>query len=316
MLGFILNRVLVAIPTLLILSLVVFSLQQLLPGDPALVLVGEDADPRVIAAVRQEYRLDQPFPIRYAEWMLHVLQGDFGMSLRIKEPVGPMLLEKIPVTLTLALFAMAISLMVGIPAGIVAATQRGKVADYVANVVALSGISIPNFWLGIMLILFFSVRLGWLPAGGYVSPVEDFWECLRHIVMPATVLGTALAAAMMRHTRSAMLNVMRQDYVRTARAKGLPERLVILKHALRNALVPIITLGTLQFGTLLAGAILTEQIFSIPGLGKMVVDAVFNREYAVVQAVTLLTGTFFILMSLVADVLYFIVNPKVRTRTL
>lgn len=313
MLRYLVHRLLVAAPTLLIISVLVFGLQQLLQGDPALVMVGEDADPAAIAAIRKQYWLDRPLPVQYAHWLGNALAGDFGESLRIKEPVGPMLSAKIPVTITLAACAMAISLAIGVPAGIVAAARRGRAADHAATLIALSGISIPNFWLGILLILLFAVRLGWLPAGGYVSPFQDPLDCLRHIAMPAFVLGAALAAAMMRHTRSAMLTVLRQDYVRTARAKGLPERVVVLKHALRNALVPIITLGSLQLGTLLAGAVLTEQIFTIPGLGKMIVDAVFNREYQVVQAVTLLTGTVTIAMSLVADLLYFLVNPRMRT---
>lgn len=304
------------IPTLLVITVVVFSLQALLPGDIARVLGGEDADPIAIAAIREKYLLDQPFVVRYADWVLKMLGGDFGESLRIREPVAPMLLQKLPVTLHLAMFAMAISLAIGIPAGIVSAIRKRTVWDYGANAAALSGISIPNFWLGIMLILLFSVRLGWLPAGGYVSPFEDPIDSFLHLIMPAFVLGAALAGSMMRHTRSAMLTVMKQDYVRTARAKGLSERTVVLKHAFRNALVPIITLGTLQFGTLLAGAVLTEQVFTIPGLGKLIVDAVFNRDYAVVQAVTMVTGTSFIAMNLVADVCYFLVNPKVRTTTL
>ena len=316
MLAFIAHRILITIPTLLVITLVVFSLQQLLPGDIARVLGGEDADPTAIAAIREKYLLDRPFVVRYADWLIKMLGGDFGESLRIREPVGPMILQKLPVTLHLAMLAMAISLAIGIPAGIISAVRKGSVWDYSANAVALSGISIPNFWLGIMLILFFAVRLEWLPAGGYVSPFDDPIDSLRHLIMPAIVLGSALAASMMRHTRSAMLSVMKQDYVRTARAKGMSERVVVLKHAFRNALVPIITLGTLQFGTLLAGAVLTEQVFTIPGFGKLIVDAVFNRDYAVVQAVTMVTGFSFIIMNLVADVAYFLVNPKVRTATL
>src|SRR5262245_45136112 len=239
MLGFIARRILVAIPTVLIITVVVFSLQQLLPGDVARVLGGEDADPIALQRIREKYLLDQPLVVRYADWLMKMLQGDFGESLRIREPVAPMIIDKLPVTLNLALFAMAFSLAIGIPAGIVSAIRKGTAWDLGANAAALSGISIPNFWLGIMLILFFSVRLNWLPAGGYVSPLEDPIDAIRHLVMPAFVLGAALAAAMMRHTRSAMLSVMKQDYIRTARAKGLDERVVILKHGFRNALVPI-----------------------------------------------------------------------------
>ncbi len=313
MLRYLLHRLLVAVPTLLIVSLLVFGLQQLLPGDPAIVMVGEDADPQAIAAIRRQYLLDRPLPVQYVHWLVRAAAGDFGESLRIKEPVGPMVASRIPVTATLAAAAMAVSLALGIPAGIVAASRRGRVADHVATLAALSGISIPSFWLGMLMILLFAVRLGWLPAGGYVAPGADPAGWLRHIAMPATVLGAALAAAMMRHTRSAVLAALAQDYVRTARAKGLPERRVVLKHALRNALVPIITLGSLQLGTLLAGAVLTEQIFTIPGLGKLVVDAVFNREYQVVQAVTLVTAMITIAMSLAADLLYALADPRIRS---
>lgn len=316
MLGFIAKRVAAAVPTLFIISLIVFSLQQLLPGDPALVISGGEASPETIAQIREQYGFNDPFLVQYWRWITAVLQGDFGVSYRTREEIGPMLLAKIPVTLTLATAAMAISLIIGIPAGILAAIWRGRGWDHAVTVVALSGISIPNFWLGIMMILIFAVNLGWLPAGGYVSFFDNPLQSLRSIAMPAFVLGAALAAAMMRHTRSAMLTVMRQDYVRTARAKGVKEKAVVLKHAFLNAQIPIITLATLQFGTLLAGAVLTEQVFSIPGVGKMVVDAVFNREYQAVQAVTLLSGVAFVLMSLIADVLYFIANPKLRTKTL
>ncbi|MET0171032.1 MAG: ABC transporter permease [Agrobacterium vaccinii] len=316
MIRFLLLRLSVAIPTMFIISVLVFSLQMLLPGDVALVIAGGEASPEVVAQIRQEQGLDDPLPVQYLRWSAAALQGDFGISYRTRDEIGPMLLDKIPVTLTLATTALLISLLIGIPAGIMAAIWRGKGWDHAVTVVSLTGISIPNFWLGIMLILIFAVKLGWLPAGGYVSPFEDPIRGLKSIILPATVLGAALAAAMMRHTRGAMLTVMQHDYIRTARAKGLTERKVITKHGFRNALVPIITLATLQFGALMAGAVLTEQVFSIPGLGKMVVDAVFNREYAAVQAVTLLSGFTFVMLNLLADILYFWANPKLRSRSL
>jgi peptide/nickel transport system permease protein len=216
------------------------------------------------------------------------------------------------VTLQLATMAMTIALVIGIPAGIASAVGRGTVWATVATVFALWGLSTPNFWLGIMLIFLFSVKLGWLPASGFVSPFEDWRQSLATTVMPAFVLGNAIAAVLMRHMRSAMLQAMQSDYVRTARAKGLVEKTVVLKHALRNALTPVITLGALEFGTLLSGAVLTEQVFSIPGFGKLIVDAVFNRDYAVVQGVVLVTATVYILLNLLADVLYVLVNPRLR----
>jgi peptide/nickel transport system permease protein len=223
-----------------------------------------------------------------------------------------LVLEKLPVTAELAVLAFIIALLIGIPAGVVSAVKNNTAWDYVANAVALWGLSTPNFWLGILLILLFSVELGWLPASGYVPPGEDLAANLKAMILPAFVLGNAIAAVMMRHTRSAMLQVLGQDYVRTARAKGLVERVVILKHALRNALVPIVTLGALEFGQLLSGAVLTEQVFTIPGFGKLIVDAVFNRDYAVVQGVVLFTATAYIALNLLADIAYFLVNPRLR----
>jgi peptide/nickel transport system permease protein len=312
MLRFIGRRLLVMLPTLVLVSMFVFALQQLLPGDPAEAMAGEERDPQVIEYLRAKYRLDQPIPVQYAYWLGSILQGDFGQSIRTQLPIGEMILQKLPITIQLAVMAMLVAILIGIPAGIVAAVWRGTRLDHGANVVALSGLSIPNFWLGIMLILLFSVQLGWLPSGGYVSPGEDLAANLKGMLLPAFVLGTGNAAVLMRHTRSAMLGVLRQDYIRTARAKGVRERLVVLKHALRNALVPVVTLGTLQFGELLAGAVLTEQVFSIPGFGKLIVDAVFTRDYAVVQAVVLCVAVAFLLMNLLADVAYVLLNPRLR----
>jgi peptide/nickel transport system permease protein len=242
-----------------------------------------------------------------------VLTGDLGESMRIKKPVRELIFEKLPVTLQLASMAIVIALTIGVSAGIVSAVKKGTVWDYAANVFALWGLSTPNFWLGIMLIFLFSVELGWLPASGYVPLTEDWRQSLASTIMPAFVLGNAIAAVLMRHTRSAMLQALGSDYVRTARAKGLFERSVVLKHAMRNALTPVITLGALELGTLLSGAVLTEQIFTIPGFGKLIVDAVFNRDYAVVQGVVLVTATIYIALNLLADVAYVLVNPRLRS---
>jgi peptide/nickel transport system permease protein len=311
---FLIRRVATIVPTLIFVSLLIFGLQQLLPGDPAMILAGEERDPTVIAHLRETMHLDQPFPVRYLYWLGGVVHGDLGESLRMQQPVRALIADKLPVTLELACIAFLIALAIGIPAGVVSAVRRGTAWDYGANVVALWGLSTPNFWLGIMLILLFSVTLGWLPASGYVSPFEDWRANLASMIMPAFVLGNAIAAVLMRHTRSAMLQVLSSDYVRTARAKGVRERDVVLKHALRNALIPIITLGALEFGTLLSGAVLTEQVFTIPGFGKLIVDAVFNRDYAVVQGVVLFTATAYIMLNLVADVAYAIVNPRIRVQ--
>jgi len=309
---FLAKRLAQLIPTLFFVSVLIFSLQHLLPGDPALVMAGEERDPAVIEQIRHQYRLDRPIPVQYFYWMKGVLSGDFGESLRNKEPVLKLIAEKLPVTLQLGSMAIVIALLIGIPAGIVSAVKKDTAWDYGANLFALWGISTPNFWLGIMLIFLFSIKLGWLPASGYVSPLEDWRASLTSTIMPAFVLGNAIAAILMRHTRGAMLQVLDSDYIRTARAKGLSETAVILRHALRNALTPVITLGALELGTLLSGAVLTEQIFSIPGFGKLIVDAVFNRDYAVVQGVVLVTATVYITLNLIADLAYMLVNPRLR----
>ena len=312
MLTFLAQRIAQLIPTLFFVSVLIFSLQQLLPGDPAMIMAGEDRDPEVIAQIRKQYRLDQPLPVQYVYWVKGVFSGDLGESMRMKSKVLDLIIEKLPVTMQLAGMAIVIALLIGITAGIVSAVKRDTIWDYGANIFALWGLSTPNFWLGIMMIFLFSVTLGWLPASGYVRPSENFWASMASTIMPAFVLGNAIAAILMRHTRSAMLQAMNSDYVRTARAKGLLERSVILKHAMRNALTPVITLGALEFGTLLSGAVLTEQIFTIPGFGKLIIDAVFNRDYAVVQGVVLVTATTYIALNLVADVLYILVNPRLR----
>ncbi|MPZ10703.1 MAG: ABC transporter permease subunit [Kiloniellaceae bacterium] len=313
MLSYIVRRLAIAVPTLILVSIFVFTLQKLLPGDPALVMAGEDRDPAAIAFIREKYHLNEPILIQYAYWMKAVLQGDMGISLRTNQPVLGLIGDKLPVTIQLALMAIVIAFVIGVPAGILSAVKKGTMIDYVANIVALSGLSVPNFWLGIMLILLVSVNLGWLPASGYESPFVDPLRSLKTMIMPAFVLGTSLAATLMRHTRSAMLGVMKADYVRTARAKGVRELAVIIKHAFRNALLPIVTLSALLFGELLGGAVLTEQIFTIPGFGKLIVDAVFTRDYAVVQGVVLCAAAGVILINLVADVLYFLVNPRIRS---
>jgi len=311
-LTYLVRRIAIIIPTLFFVSIIIFGLQELLPGDPALAMAGEERDPNVIAFLRHKYHLDEPLPVRYGLWAMGVLHGDLGESIRIQKPVLDLVLEKLPVTAELAGLALVVALVIGIPAGVISAVKNGSAIDYGANIFALWGLSTPNFWLGFLLILLFSVDLGWLPASGFVSPAENLKQNLLTLIMPAFVLGNAIAAVMMRHTRSAMLQVLSADYVRTARAKGLNERVVVLKHGLRNALIPVVTLGALEFGGLLSGAVLTEQVFTIPGFGKLIVDAVFNRDYAVVQGVVLCTATAYILLNLCADIAYFLVNPRLR----
>ena len=305
-------RIFQVIPTLLLVSIYVFCLQQLMPGDPALVLAGEERDPQVLAQIRAELWLDRPLPIQYFHWIGNVLTGDFGFSWRIRQPVAMLIAQKLPVTLQLGTMAFIIAVSIGVPMGIISAVNKNGFLDYLANGIGLAGLSTPNFWLGIMLILLISVQLGWLPPSGYVPLTEDWRQSLATTIMPAFVLGNAIAAVLMRHTRSAMLTALEQDYVRTARSKGLTEWVVVLRHALRNALVPVVTLGALELGTLLSGAVLTEQVFSVPGFGKLIVDAVFNRDYPVVQGVVLVTATVYVSLNLIADVLYVMINPRLR----
>ena len=312
MIAFLSRRLLQIVPTIFLVSMMIFGLLQLLPGDPALVIAGEDRDPAVIQEIRVQYHLNEPIYTQYIYWLKGVASGNLGESMRLKEPVLALVTEKLPVTLQLAAMALVFALGIGIPAGILSAVKKETAWDYGANLFALWGLSTPNFWLGILMIFLFSVTLGWLPASGYVSLGEDWRQSLATTLMPAFVLGNALAAVLMRHTRSAMLQAMGADYVRTARAKGLHEGHVVLKHALRNALTPVITLGALEFGTLLSGAVLTEQVFTIPGFGKLIVDAVFNRDYAVVQGVVLVTSTVYIVLNLLADIAYVLVNPRLR----
>jgi peptide/nickel transport system permease protein len=312
MLAFVARRLLIAIPTVILVTLLVFLLQMLLPGDPVLAMAAEERDPAVLERLREHYGLNDPLHRQYLAWVGNALSGDLGISLRTNMPVLDLIAGKLPVTLQLAAMSMTVAIVIGIPAGVVSAVRKGTWTDHAANAVALAGLSIPNFWLGTMLILLVSVELGWLPASGYVPPSEDLARSLATMLMPALVLGTAISAALMRHTRSAMLGVLSADYVRTARAMGLRERSVILKHAFRNALIPIVTIAALLFGELMAGAVLTEQIFSIPGFGKLLVDAVFTRDYAVVQGIVLITAIGFILMNLLADMACFLLNPRLR----
>lgn len=308
----IVRRVIVAIPTLILVSMMIFGLQKILPGDPVLAMAGEERDPAVLNYLREKYHLNDPLPQQYLAWIKRVAHGDLGKSLRTDIPVTTLVAQKLPVTIQLSVMAMLFALVTGIPLGILAAVKKGTRVEFGANLFALSGMSIPNFWLGILLIMLVSVHWRLLPASGFVPPSQDFWLSIKTSLMPSLVLAAVISAYLMRHTRSAMLEALSADYVRTARAKGASEWSVVLRHAFRNALMPIVTLVTILFGELLAGAVLTEQIFGIPGFGKLLVDAVFNRDYAVVQGVVLCIATGFIVLTLLADVLYILVNPRLR----
>ena len=308
MLKFILRRLLQLVPVLLILSILVFSLVHLVPGDPVDVLMGEGhTDPVVEAALRAKYGLDQPIVTQYFTWLGNILTGDFGSSLYTREPILKMISDRFPATLLLAFASAIVAIVISIPAGILAALYRGSLIDFCAMGIALFGISIPNFWFGILLILLFSQALGILPSMGYVP-----WEAITHLIMPALTLGTAMAANLTRLVRAEIIEQMSQDYVRTARAKGAPERLVIGLHVLKNAMIPTVTIIGLQFGALLEGAVLTETIFGWPGIGKLAVSAVYERDYALIQGVVLFAAIVYVGVNLLVDISYRLLDPRVQ----
>jgi len=314
MLEFVVRRSFVSLITLLLISVIVFTGVRMIPGDPARVLAGIDADAAGLEEIREKYGLNDPVAVQYVRWLGLGLSGDFGESIRTRQSVGRMVAGKLPITLELACLSILVALAIAIPAGVLAAVRRNTAWDLLASAVSLSGVSVPNFWLGIMLILLVSVRLGWLPASGYVSPVDDVLGNLTRMIMPALVLGTGLAAVLMRQTRNSMIEVLSADYVRTARAKGLAQRAVVLRHALRNGLIPVVTILGLQMGALMGGAVVTEQIFVIPGFGRLIVEAVFTRDYPVVQGVVLITASSYVLINLLVDVSYSLLNPRIRVK--
>jgi len=309
---FIIRRILISLVVLFVITLVVFTSQRLLPGDPVRVWAGEEQDPNTLDYYRHKYGLDRPIPMQYLTWLGLALQGDLGHSIRTGIAVRAEILRRLPITIELSLLALSIAIVIAVPAGVLSATRKGTYWDYLSSAAALVGLSVPHFWLGILLILWFAVQLHWLPASGYVSPFENVHENLRRMILPAFVLGTGFTAVLMRQVRSSLLEVLQAEYVRTARSKGLSEGPVILKHALRNALIPAVTVLGLQAGALLSGAIVTEQVFVIPGFGKYSLDGVFTRDYAQVQAVVMVTALGYLLINLLIDITYSLLNPKIR----
>ena len=310
MFEFLVRRVAISIVTLIVISVIVFTGVRMIPGDPARVMAGTDADAAGLEEIRAKYGLNDPIPVQYLRWAGLALQGDLGRSIRTRDPVMTTVARKLPITVELACLSVLIALALAIPAGVLAAVRRNTAWDLLASGASLCGVSVPNFWLGIMLILFFSVR--WLPASGFVS----FWESpsgnLRRMIMPAFVLGTALAAVLMRQTRNSMIGVLGADYIRTAYSKGLAGRAVIFRHAIRNSLIPVVTILGLQAGALMSGAVVTEQIFVVPGFGRLIVEAVFTRDYPVVQGVVLITASSYVLINLLVDVSYSLLDPRIR----
>lgn len=311
MLRYIVGRLIGTLPVLFLVSLLTFLMIHLTPGDPVRLMLGDDATADAIAALNQKLGLDQPLPIQYVRWLGEVVTGDLGESIRTRQPVLEAVGSRLPVTLELSVLSMIIAVALGIPTGIIAAIRRNSAADVASTTLALTGISIPNFFLGIVLILVFSEWLGWLPPSGYVPFLEDPAQNIKLMLMPSFALGTALAGTISRMMRSSLLEVLGADFVRTARAKGLSEPRAILGHAVKNALLPVVTIIGLQMGTVLGGAILTETIFALPGIGRLVVDSIFARDFPIVQGVILFLALIRIASSLVTDLIYARLDPRI-----
>lgn len=311
MITFALRRLLATVPTLLVVTLLVFGLVRLLPGDPARLMLGESANPQAIAELRTQMGLDRPIMVQYGAWLADVARLDLGRSLVDNASVSRIIGQKLPTTIELSVLSMLVALLLAVPAGTISAVQRGKPLDSAVTLFALTGISLPNFFLGILLIFFFSVQLRWVPASGYVSLLDDPVRNLSLMVLPAITIGVGLGAILTRYLRASLLETLSQDYVRTALAKGVPGLAVIARHALRNAMIPVITAFGLQLGTLLGGAIITEQIFSIPGFGRLLVDAVSTRDLPVIQGVVLVAALAVFLVSFIVDLLYAAADPRI-----
>jgi peptide/nickel transport system permease protein len=310
--GYLLRRGGASLIVLLVASMLVFGGVRALPGDPALALAGEDHSQRALTAIRAKYDLDKPVPVQYVNWLGHVVTGDLGTSTRTGLSVASTILDRLPVTLELAFLSLVVAISIGLSLGVLAAVRRGALSDYLGSTAALVGLSVPHFWLGLMLILVFAIWLGVLPASGFVSFAADPIDNLRHMLLPAIVLGTGFAAVIFRQTRAAMLESLSADYVRTARAKGLGQRAVVGSHALRNSLLTVVTIIGLQLGLLISGAVVTEQVFVLPGFGKLTLDAVFTRDYPVIEGVVLLTTLGYVLVNFGVDLLYSVLNPRIR----
>jgi peptide/nickel transport system permease protein len=314
MLRYVLQRIVSLIPTVLLLLTAIFFVIDILPGDAAMMALGLELGMEQIETMRKIMGLDKPPVERFFAWLSNLLRGDLGVSIRTRDSVAGLIANSLPVTITLATVALALALIIAIPTGILSATRRNSLTDFLASVGSLLGLSIPEFWSSLMMILIFSVWLGIFPSGGYVSPFQDPIESLRRLIMPAIVLGAQTAAYSSRMMRSSLLEVIMQDYITTARAKGLAERVVIYKHALKNALIPVVTVVGFQVGYLLGGAVIIEQIFLFPGIGRLTLDAVYKRDYILVQGCVLVICLIFVLSNLIVDILYSYLDPRIRYR--
>lgn len=310
--AFILRRVMETAVTLFIVSIIAFVLVQLVPGDPVLSLVGMETQEAEIQRLRHEMGFDKPLIVQYGHWMSKVARGDFGMSVRYKEKVNRLIAQSAPISLFLGAVSFVIGMLVGIPAGVVTAVRRGKFLDSVITACSNVGIAVPVFWLGVMLIYVFAVKLGWLPVSGYTSPFENLGLSLRKMVMPVVCLSLFQIAILARQTRSSMLEVVQQDYIRTAWSKGLSERIIVGRHALKNAFIPIITIGGVLVAQLVGGAVLTETIFNIPGMGRLIVSGVLQNDFVVVQGCTLVVAMVVAVINLVVDISYAWLDPRIR----
>lgn len=308
----IIKRLLQTVLVLFIVSFLVFSLVQFIPGDPVLSMLGENATPEQVEQLRQELGLDRPFMVQYGHWLMDALQGDLGKSIMFGESVGNLIATRLPTTLYIGLVALILTVLISIPIGIICAVRRGSIIDQLLTIAVNLGMAVPTFWLGIMGIYLFSMELGWLPVQGYTSPFDDFWMSTKQIIMPAIILAMVPIASLARQMRSSMLEVMRQDYIRTARAKGLKKRVVITSHALKNALIPVITLLGLEVRTLVGGSVLVEQVYNIPGMGQLMVNSVLSKDFLVVQGVILVIALIVGLINLLVDISYGLVDPKIK----
>ena len=310
--SYLIKRLLAAAPVLLIVSLIAFLLIHMIPGDPALAMLGRNADPHQVEELRRQMGLDKPLPLQFLTWAGRALQGDLGTSIISGRPVFSTIMERFPHTITLALAALFFSILIALPSGIMAAVKQNTILDRAFMLFALAGVSIPSFWAGIMFIILFAVKLHWLPASGYVSVFENFFSGLRYIILPALSLSLVMAAVSARMTRSSMLETMRQDYMRTARAKGLGKWRTIITHGVKNALIPVVTVVGVDFGWLLGGTVVIETVFGIPGIGRLIMYAISNRDYPVIQGVILYTAVIYMLVNLLVDVITAALNPRIK----
>ena len=300
------------IPVVFFISVMVFTIMHLIPGDPAYVMLGEEASLEAVEELRKELGLDRSIPVQYMAWIKAALKGDLGRSIKNNEKILDAILDRLPVTAYLALSAVLFSILIALPAGIIAGVRPKSLMDVAATIIAMGGIAMPSFWLGILLIFFFAFKLEWLPILGYVSPFEDFWDSLRHMVLPAITLGASMAATNTRFIRSSMLEVMNKEYITTARSKGLREIAIIRRHALKNALIPVVTMLGLQMAMLFGGALVVETIFAIPGLGRLIVDAIFTQDFPMVQGIVLFMAVFVLTANFIVDILYSFLDPRIR----